>query len=78
MSLPFKKHKEASISVAPEIVKRNPDQEQEYDPLESAAEDLINAIQSKDTKSAADAIRAAFDILDSGPHFEGPHTNGEQ
>lgn len=44
-------------------------------PLEAAAEDLIRAIHSKDTKAVAAALKAAFEISDSEPHVEGPHTN---
>lgn len=43
----------------------------------SAAEDLIRAIHSKDAQSVASALRAAFEICDSQPHEEGPHTNDE-
>lgn len=71
--LPFLK-KEASVVVPIETKKREPDSEPEYDTLESAADDLISAIHSKDTPSVAAALRAAFDLLDSEPHKEGPHT----
>jgi len=47
--------------------------EEEYDGLESAAEDLCNAIEAKDYKAAASALRAAFELLDSQPHEEGEH-----
>lgn len=66
------------------IVKtRTPDENQEDteedkdDPsaaMESAAQDLINAIHSRDTKAVADALQAAFEIADLAPHAEGPHT----
>lgn len=42
--------------------------------LMSASADLIKAIQSDDQKAVAAALRAAFQILDSEPHEEGPHT----
>ena len=72
---PFLKSKEASISAPPEVIKRKPDHEEEgeYDPIESAAEDLHAAIKSNDVKAIAMALRAAFEILDSEPHEEGPH-----
>lgn len=75
--LPFMKHsKEASVSVAPDIVKRKSDgAEQEYDHVEAAAEDLHNAIKSGNIKGIAEALRSAFYILDSEPHEEGEHTN---
>lgn len=73
MSLPFLK-KRNEVSAAPiETKERKPDAEPEYDALESAAEELCSAIQSKDYKSIASALRAAFELLDSEPHFEGPH-----
>lgn len=43
--------------------------------LEECAKDLIQAIERKDSKAAASAIKAAFEILDSQPHEEGPHLN---
>lgn len=74
--LPFLKYsKEASVSMAPESIKRKSDspEESEYDPMHSAADDLISAVHSKDTKATADALRAAFELADSEPHHEGPH-----
>lgn len=41
--------------------------------LEIAAEDLIRAIHAKDGKNVVSALKAAFEILDSMPHEEGPH-----
>lgn len=38
-----------------------------------ASEDLTRAIHSKDINAVASALRAAFEILDSEPHDEGPH-----
>jgi hypothetical protein len=76
--LPFlKKDKEASVSVPVDVQKREPDEESDYDTLESAADDLISAIHAKDTKGVCVALRAAFELLDSEPHDEGPHTNEE-
>lgn len=72
--LPFLKHsKEASVSGPVEVKMRESDQESDYDMLESAAEDLISALHSKDVKAVASALRAAFQIYDSEPHDEGPH-----
>ncbi len=69
--IPFLKHKnEASASAPVESIKREPDDGAEYDVLESAAEDLCNAIEAKDYKAAAAALRAAFDLLESQPHEE--------
>lgn len=72
--LPFQKlNQEASASGPVESIKREPDEGSEYDVLESAAEDLVKAVHSKDIKGVAIALRAAFDLCDSEPHKEGPH-----
>lgn len=69
----LKDKKEASIALPSDSIQREPDEEQEYDFMESAAEDLCHAITSKDYKAIAEALRAAFDIMESQPHEEGPH-----
>ena len=75
--LPFLKlNHEGRASGPIESIERKSDETEEYDSLESAAEDLCHAIEAKDYKAAASALRAAFDLLDSQPHQEGPHTNG--
>lgn len=56
-----------------EVVTRDHDEDSDYDMLESAAEDLISAVHSKDVKAVCAALRAAFEICDSQPHEEGPH-----
>lgn len=72
--LPFLKNKhEASMSEKSEPVKRKPDDGSDYDMLESASEDLIHALHSKDVKAVCSALRAAFQMLDLEPHEEGPH-----
>jgi hypothetical protein len=43
--------------------------------LESAAQNLLNAIQSKSIPDIRDALRSAFECLDSEPHIEGVHTD---
>ena len=74
LPLPFKKlSDEASISAPPDKIMREPDEDAEYDSLHSAAEDLLSAINSKDIKAIASALRAAFELCDSEPHEEGPH-----
>lgn len=61
--LPFLKHKQdASASTPIESQMREPDEGAEYDVMESAAEDLIHAIHSKNTKAVAAALRAAIDL----------------
>jgi hypothetical protein len=74
--LPFlKKAKEEASASTTEKVLRKPDDEseEEFDSLEVAAEELLFAIEKKDTKAIAAALRAAFELCDSEPHFEGPH-----
>lgn len=72
--LPFlKKQQEGSISAPVEHVRREPDEESDYDMLESAAEDLISAVHSKDVKAVCSALRAAFQMCESEPHEEAEH-----
>lgn len=54
-----------------DAIQRKPDDGEEYDSIHACAEDLINAVHSKNIKGAAEAIRAAFEILESEPHNEG-------
>lgn len=68
--LPFLKKQEAAVVSPVEHIKRESDEEPEYDMLESAAEDLISAVHSKDVKSVAQALRAAFEMCESQPHEE--------
>lgn len=69
--IPYLKHKQdASASLPIESIERKPDEEPEYDALESAAEDLCHAVEAKDYKAAASALRAAFDLLESQPPEE--------
>ena len=70
--IPFLKHsKEASSSGPIESIERKPDNEEEYDSMESAAEELCNAVHAKDIKAIAAALRSAFEMCDSQPHEEG-------
>lgn len=71
--LPFlKNQKEASGGDGSEQapIKRKPDEEGEFDSLEVAAEEILFAIEKKDSKALATALRAAFDMLESQPHEE--------
>lgn len=64
--LPFLKHKQdGSMSAPVEKMERKPDEEAEYDPMESAAEDLMHAVHSKDIKGIAAALRASHDLHNS-------------
>ena len=81
--LPFLKPKQVAGLI---IQKRASDGSKEEKPedsqdqgLEAAAEDFIRAVHAKDAKGVAAAFRAAFEMLESEPHEEGPHTNeGEE
>jgi hypothetical protein len=46
--------------------------------LKACAKDLMDCISAGDEAGVAKALRAAFDILDSEPHVEGPHTNEDE
>lgn len=66
--LPFLKNKDdAAISAPADKIKRKPDGEEEYDSLESACEELGNALAAKDWKAAAAAWRAGSELLNSQP-----------
>ena len=47
----------------------------ETDDIEACAQELIRAVHAKDAPGVAQAIRSAFEILESQPHAEGEHTN---
>lgn len=74
--LPFLTKKPAQTGVI--IKERTPDkkpddQSPDDSGIEACAEDLIHAVHAKDVKAVAEAIKAAFEILDAQPHEEGPH-----
>lgn len=72
--LPFlKRQKEASAASDDDHVTREPDNGAEYDPMHSAADDLISAVHSKDTKAVAEAWRAGHQLLNSEPQDEDEH-----
>lgn len=79
--LPFLKPKHVAGTIMavkvrpPDVTEDKSSEDQENAGLMSAASDLITAVQANDHKAAAQALRAAFEILDSSPHDEGPHTN---
>jgi hypothetical protein len=75
MALPiFMKSKEAGGASSSEAIQRKPDAEPEFDPMHSAAQDLIEAIKSGDVGSVASALRAAHEIAGSGSGAEDPQT----
>jgi hypothetical protein len=49
-------------------------EEGEHEPaIMACAEDLIRAVEAKDIKGVAGAMKAAFEYLDAQPHEEGEH-----
>ena len=85
--LPFLKNKQRTQTGIVQQV-RSPDTEENQEDsnpdasIEACAQDLIDAVHAKDVKAASEAIKAAFEILDSQPHEEGehisPHTYEDQ
>lgn len=77
--LPFLKNKQKMNQTGVIVQQRAPDegkeeQEDGMDPaLHAAAQDILRAISSNDSKHLALAIKAAFEICDAAPHHEGPH-----
>lgn len=69
--LPFLKKSQESTAAPSEPVMREHDDE--FDSMEVAAQDVLHAVESKNAKALASALRAAFELCDSEPHNEGPH-----
>jgi hypothetical protein len=44
------------------------------DGAEACAKDALDAIKNNDMRALASALRSMFQIFDSQPHEEGPHT----
>ncbi len=59
------------------ILGPHPDSEKEKEPISTpcqiAAEELIEAIQSKDAEGVVESLKAIFAEFDSEPHVEGEH-----
>lgn len=77
--LPFLKKQSRPAGISIEV--RKPDHQEpessESPALEAAAQDILRALEDKDSRHLALALRAAFQILDSEPHAEGPHLEEE-
>lgn len=71
-----KKKSQTGVIVQQRAPDSKPEQNQEDSSgLEIAAKDLLNAVEAKDIKGIAEALKAAFQIADSEPHEEGePHS----
>lgn len=77
--LPFlaKKNQNAGVIVQT----RKPDEEKQDSGSEgfvSCAQDLINAIHSKDAKAVAQAFKDLFELAELEPHEEAPHSYDAQ
>lgn len=68
--LPFlQKKKQTGV----QVIERAPDEKDESDQgdgLKACAQDIIRALEQKDAAHLAEALRSAFQILDSEPHEE--------
>jgi hypothetical protein len=79
--LPFlRKKQEEGSSPTLSIKTRTPDKKEDSDDagLNACAQDLLDAVQARDVSGVAAALKAAFEIADSQPHEEGPHTYEDQ
>ena len=64
------------VPVSPVIEsKDHPDHDE---PLESACVKILAAIEHKHVQDLRDALKEAFQVMDSKPHQEGPHVNEEE
>jgi hypothetical protein len=75
--LPFLKPKKLQTGVivsqrAPDAKPEGEDSE-EYHELEGCMQDFADALNREDFKGMARAIKDAFEVADSYPHFEGEH-----
>ena len=74
----FKKYHNSGVIVkqrAPdsENEPQNEQDESASEELKACAADFLKAIHQNDAQGIADALQAAFSILDAEPHVEGPH-----
>jgi hypothetical protein len=80
--LPFLKKERNNSGISMEYRKSDASSENRPDdseaPLRACAQDLIKAVHSGDDSGVMHAIKAAFEILDSEPHSEGPHLNEDE
>lgn len=60
---------------SPEKEVRKHDDESDPDVMEAVAADILEAIEAKSIRRLAEALRAAFDLSEPEPSYEGEHTN---
>lgn len=74
----LRRRREAAIVTAQvkdgEIVKES----EEQDEIQMIAEEMIQAIEKKDAKKLAEALRASFQMMELEPHEEIEHEEQEQ
>lgn len=79
--LPFlKKRQQIGLIVqrrTPDVDKQEEESEEDH-AVRAAASDLIDAITAKDVKATAEALLAAFQIMELYPHEEGEHIDLEE
>lgn len=66
----LKRKKETGASLPVDTLERKPDVEEDMDFLHGAAEELLQAIESKDAHKLAIALKAAIEICDA-EHVKG-------
>jgi hypothetical protein len=82
--LPFLKKNDRSVGLL--VTRRTPDEKPaseitapdeagHAEAIKACAQDLIDAVHAKDVARTAEAMKSAFEILDSLSHEEGPHTS---
>jgi hypothetical protein len=77
--LPFlKRSQEASGSGPAPTVTREPDEPQDLDGIEVAAQDVLDAVKRSDPKALAEAMKAMFQMMEMEPHDEVSHEEDEE
>lgn len=78
--LPFLKQKPSVAGISIQI--RPPDNKEEKteekQELEMHCKAILDAVKAQSPSALADAMKNAFECLESYPHEEGEHTNEEQ
>lgn len=77
--LPWMKKKEQSNSGLMVKIRPSdhPEEQSEDSALEQAAKEVLSAIEAKDPKSLANALKVMCKMIDLEPHAEGPHEEME-
>lgn len=69
--LKLKKDKMNEGSDSAEVEMKTSENQEDYDGLEAAMEELGGHLAAKDWKAAAECFRAAIELCESQPHEEG-------